>query len=82
MASLTLENGSLAFRTRYDPGLVSAFKDAVPSQDRRWDGNRKIWLVNPRHGQTLADLTQQYLHETVAVPAGQVTMSNAGTPIT
>lgn len=68
MASLTLDNGTLVYRTPYNPGLVGALKAAIPSSDRKWDPRRKVWLVAPNHGQTLADLAAQYLGVQLSVP--------------
>ncbi len=61
MASLTLDNGTLVYRTPYNPGLVGALKAAIPATDRKWDPRRRVWLVAPAHGQTLVALTAQYL---------------------
>jgi hypothetical protein len=61
MASLTLDNGTLVYRTPYDPHLVAALKAAIPATDRKWDPRRRVWLVAPAHGQTLVALTAQYL---------------------
>ena len=69
MASLTLDNGTLVYRTPYNPGLVGALKAAIPATDRKWDPRRKVWLVAPSHGQTLATLTAQYLGVQLSVPA-------------
>ena len=68
MASLTLDNGVLVYRTPYNPGLVGALKAAIPATDRKWDGGRKAWLVAPAHGQTLVALTAQYLGVRLSVP--------------
>jgi len=66
-SSLTVENGVLVYRTPYNPTLVDALKQAVPSHERSWDGARKVWLVAPRHAQTLATITAQVLGETLVV---------------
>ena len=67
-ASLTIDNGTLVYRTPYNPGLVGALKAAIPATDRKWDPRRKVWLVAPSHGQTLATLTAQYLGVQLSVP--------------
>jgi hypothetical protein len=61
MASLTLDNDTLVYRTPYDPHLVAALKVAIPATDRKWDPRRRVWLVASAHGQTLVALTAQYL---------------------
>lgn len=68
MASLTLDNGTLVYRTPYNPGLVGALKAAIPATDRKWDPRRRVWLVAPAHGQTLANLAAQYLGVRLSVP--------------
>ena len=68
MASLTLDNGTLVYRTPYDPHLVAALKVAIPATDRKWDPRRRVWLVAPAHGQTLANLAAQYLGVRLSVP--------------
>lgn len=68
MASLTLDNGTLVYRTPYDPHLVAALKAAIPATDRKWDPRRRVWLVAPAHGQTLANLAAQYLGVRLSVP--------------
>lgn len=69
MSSITAENGYLLWRTPYNPALVAALKTAIPASDRRFEGDIKAWKVAPQHGQTLVRLTEQYLGETVRLPA-------------
>lgn len=68
MASLTLDNDTLVYRTPYNPGLVGALKAAIPATDRKWDPRRRVWLVASAHGQTLANLAAQYLGVQLSVP--------------
>lgn len=68
MASATLEGGALVYRSTYNAGLVTALKTMIPETDRRWDKNRKVWIVDACHGRTLSALTTQYLGETLTVP--------------
>lgn len=72
MASCMIENGALVYRTRYDAGLVAALKTMIPDAERRWDMNRKVWIVDPRHGATLATITAQHLGERLTIPAAPV----------
>lgn len=69
MATITLDGAQLVYRTPYHPQLVAALKAAIPTTDRTWDKARKVWIVAPAYGQTLADLAAQYLGEVVAVPS-------------
>ena len=71
MSSITLEDGSLVYRTPYDKRAVESLKDAIPWQDRRWNGARKAWIVDPKHAQTLVDLTKTWFGESVQAPAIQ-----------
>jgi len=67
--SLEYDNGVLVYRTPYMPALVAELKLQVPASDRRWDAERKVWLVAPQHAATLVRLTEQHLGETIAAPA-------------
>jgi hypothetical protein len=67
--SIEAVNGMLAFRTPYDPTLVDALKTRVPATDRKWDKGRRVWLVDPAYGRTLQELSQDFYHVQVALPA-------------
>lgn len=81
MASLTAENGTLVYRTPYNPALVSALKAMVPASDRKWDPSRKAWLVAPDHGPLLASITEQFLGEVLQVPIGATTAARPETRV-
>ncbi len=69
MSSITLDrSGVLVYRTPYNPALVAALKAVIPYMDRKWDPQRKAWLVAPQHGGDLVKLTNQYLGENIALP--------------
>lgn len=63
-----LEPGTLAFETPYHAGLVAELKRRVPFGGRRWDGERKRWLVDAAHAQTCVDLAQRHLGVTITAP--------------
>jgi hypothetical protein len=71
-ASITaMKDGTLAFRSPYDPGLVAALKAKVPYSDRRpiYDGKDfDYWAVAPQHANILADLAEQCLGSRPQVP--------------
>jgi len=67
--SLEHDNGVLVYRTPYMPALVAELKQQVPASDRKWDPERKVWLVAPQHVDTLVRLAEQHLGETIPVPA-------------
>lgn len=68
-AELALEAGSLVFTSSYDAALVAAMKGTIPYTERRWDAERKAWLVAPKHAGLLVNLCAQYLGVQVAAPA-------------
>jgi len=59
---------SLGLKTPYNPGLVAQLKALIPYTERRWDPDRKAWLVTPAHGPTLQKLIDQYFDEIVDLP--------------
>lgn len=69
MSSLTYTNGTLIYRTPYNPGLVAALKSQVPATDRQWDNAARVWCVAPEHAQMLVSITEQYLGERITMPA-------------
>lgn len=73
-STLQLEGATLVVQTRYNAGLVTAIK-SLPGSERKYDPSRRAWLVDPRHGQQVANWIQQYLGYSVAVP--QATHINA-----
>lgn len=54
-------------RTPYDPDFVADLK-SLPATDRRFDGQRKLWLVTPNHGQAVADMILRHFGQSVTVP--------------
>lgn len=66
--SIAVVDGMLAFRTPYDPAVVDALKLRVPAADRKWDKGRKVWLVDPAHGQTLQSLALAHFNEVPTLP--------------
>ena len=70
--TLTLEQNSLVLRSKYDEMLVAQIKQ-LPATDRKWDKDRRAWLIAPQHGKRVADWVSQYLGEMVFIP--QVTIA-------
>lgn len=66
-----LDGGSLVFKTPYDHGLVAQLKALIPYADRRWDPDRKAWLVRADHGVTLQKLCDQFFSEIPELPKEQ-----------
>lgn len=65
---VTLENGSLVFRSPYIANLVEAIK-SLPYSERRWDSIRRVWIIDPAHGRQLVDWIELYANETISLPA-------------
>lgn len=64
---LKMEGEALVVQTPYDPSLVASIK-ALPNAERRYDPGRKCWLVDPKHGATVADWIKDFLGEEVTLP--------------
>lgn len=64
---ITAENGMLVLSTPYDPALVQAVKN-LPYTERRYDGTRRVWMVDPRHGPSLVNWINVYMGEAVNLP--------------
>lgn len=64
------ENGDLVVLTPYIPLLVQSIK-SLPTSERRYDAIRKAWLIDPKHGQEIADWIEAYAGEKVFPPSLQ-----------
>ena len=53
------DDGRLALKSRYDPGLVDVIKKMVPSFDRTWDAVAKTWYLAPDWGEGLIDTLRE-----------------------
>jgi hypothetical protein len=67
MTTLTEENGMLALKTPYSPGLVLEIK-SLPATERRWDPTRKLWLIAPRYANQVVDWVERHLGEVISAP--------------
>lgn len=74
-------NGTIALITPYNRAMVDDLKSCIPSSDRKWDPDKKVWIVDSRHGALLAKLITQYFNETVTVPTLLTTVSKTVTKI-
>lgn len=68
MANIVQEGSTLVVSFRYNSALVNELKTRLPYAERRWDRDRKAWLVSVKHGQVVADLIGKYLGESIMVP--------------
>lgn len=73
---VTLHSGDIQYFSSYDVGLVDALKREIPWQERRWNPDSKCWQVDPRHAQTLIDLSRQHLGVTAEVQGNLFAVSN------
>jgi DnaJ domain len=67
-------DGSLVLYSTYHQGLVEALKRHLPADTRRWDGQRRAWLIDPAQAMNVADLCERHLGvrpqlPTVSAPA-------------
>jgi hypothetical protein len=44
--------GLTALRFTYDATTVQRLKTGIPKESRRWDPDRKLWLIDPPHEPT------------------------------
>jgi hypothetical protein len=77
---LTLEGGNLVYTTPYSPALVSALKLEVPACSRRWDPQRRAWLVAPQYAASLVTMTERHLG--VRLPDPTIGMAAAAPTMT
>lgn len=66
--SITSENGALVYCAPYDQMLVAQIKRHIPATDRQWDKVRRAWLVAPKYGKTLVQITEDCLDVTPQLP--------------
>lgn len=65
----TARPDGLALTSPYDPGFVGSFKVRVPHSARTWDAARKVWVIDPKHAENVADLCLQVFGERPTIPA-------------
>lgn len=68
-ARLIPVSGGLALEASYDSDLTRDMKSRIPAESRRWDPDRKRWLIDAQYGDLVAKLATAYLGVTVTVPA-------------
>lgn len=65
---LTPADGGYALEFPYDRVLVASVK-ALPYSNRRWDPNRKAWIIAPEAVQTVVQLVRDHAGFVLPVPA-------------
>lgn len=66
--SITFRDGVYAVSTPYSPAFVARLKDAIPNQDRKFEGSSKCWLVHPKHGQVVQTIIKAIYNQDVVLP--------------
>lgn len=69
--SLTIDGGAIAVKAPYNADFVYEIKRYIPANDRRFRGDDKAWLVNPKWGTKIQDLILQHYGETLLLPQMQ-----------
>jgi hypothetical protein len=81
MATITAENDILVLKTdTYNYQLHQQIKN-IPSNERKWDANRKVWLVDPKHGRNLVAWVGVFMGENLSLPQTNTTITKPVTQI-
>jgi hypothetical protein len=67
--TLAARADGLALASPYHPEFVRAFKALLRAQDRAWDNQARVWVINPAQAQAVADLCLEYFGKRPTVPA-------------
>lgn len=71
MTKLIANGDTLEFHSNYSAvksGLIAELKSRIPYSERRWNADKKVWLIAPKHGKLVCDLVAQYMHEQLTPP--------------
>jgi hypothetical protein len=71
------EYGALVLLSPYNANLVNSVK-TLPMADRKWDANRKVWLVDPKHIDQLISWVDAYTGEKVPSPLPLTGVASGG----
>lgn len=66
--ALTPALDGLRLTSPYDASFVALLKQAIPASGRRWDGQRKQWLIDPVHSQALIKAVSDRFGITLELP--------------
>lgn len=66
------EGGWLKVRTPFSSAFVAELKAVVQSANRRWDGERRIWLVDPVAAGVLAGIMMRHFGDRVEMETGHM----------
>ena len=61
-------SGGYALKTPYNAGFVAQLKVSIPTTERKFDPNSKVWIVSANYGQTAQQLIMTHFGELVMIP--------------
>lgn len=67
-ASISLNEGNIVLRTPYNKKLVNDLKDAIPPMGRRWDNDRKVWIIGYMFAFDVVDVVKKNLGIELSIP--------------
>jgi hypothetical protein len=80
MSELKPHPEGISVNTPFNRNFVYDLKESIPSHERKWDGVAKLWIVHPKHGQTVQKLILRYFRENVSIPqVNAITEKRRGT---
>jgi len=62
-------SNSLIFYSPYHPTMVAQLKNLIPFADRKWDHDKKAWLIAAGNEKVLIDLAWAYFKEDLYIPS-------------
>lgn len=65
---LFADGDGLILVSPYHPGFLADFKAKVPSTDRRFERDRKVWIITPGYANEVAILIQKHFKVSVRLP--------------
>jgi len=65
---LTPRDDSLEVRTPYSAAFVQDLKAQIPAPERRWNPDRRVWLVASMRGRKVADLIKKHFGISLLAP--------------
>lgn len=65
---VTAEGDALIVTSPWNPPFTEGLKAAIPSSERKWLAERKVWAVSHRYGQQLQGLLLQHYGVDVVLP--------------
>jgi len=72
--SVQLQHNSLVINAPYNATFISRIK-TIPYQDRKWDANGKVWMVDPKHGDMIAEWIRDCYGVQVSIPQSATTQT-------